>query len=436
MYKRKTDYLSKLKYVYVFLIAFSFVPLVTLASFRIDFSRWYILLFWLLLEIAADIKPFRTIIYFHMDATLSFAVQMAMLILLDTWEAIWIVTIATLITEIFSCKQWYKAFFNVGQYAITLLVASITFNSLKLSDSNSFDIIQDLPAVLITVLIYYMMNSLLVSVVIALFSNNKFSTIFFNSYKVLAIFYFSNTPISIAAALLYNEQRPYTVLILLPSLIMANQALRWYDNLHAQTIKTLNVIADIVDQRDKYTYSHSLRVAEYAQKIAEELELSSDIVNEIEAAGRVHDLGKIAISDFILNKPDKLTKEEYEKIKEHPVVGYRILKNLKPYKNGAKFVLHHHERMNGKGYPEGLSGYSIPLGARIIAVADSYDAMTSDRPYRSALPQWLAVEELKKYSGIQFDPAVVKAFIEVLKRDYGYNENTNEAKASLKSENV
>lgn len=436
MTKRNMNYFYKSKYVYVYLIAFSIIPLITFATFRIDFSRWYILLFWLLLEIAADLKPFRTIIYIQMDATLSFAVQMAMAILLDTWEAVWIVIIATLITEIISKKQWYKILFNVGQYSLSQLIAGIVFNSLKLSDSSiNFDIIHDLPAALITVFVFYIMNSFFVSTVIALFSNNRFTDIFFNNYRVLAVFYFSNTPISIAAALLYDEQRPYTILILLPSLIMANQTLRWYDSLHTQTIETLNVVADIVDERDKYTYAHSLRVAEYAHKIAQELDLPSDVINEIETAGRVHDVGKIAINDFILNKPGKLTEEEYNKIKEHPVVAYRMLKNLKPYQKGAKYVLYHHERMDGKGYPEGISGSDIPLGARILAVADSYDAMTSDRPYRGAFPQWRAVEELKKYSGIQFDPAVVEAFIEVLKRDYGYNENAREAEVSLKNEN-
>jgi len=360
-----------------------------------------------------------------MDISLSFAVQMAMVILLDTWEAVWIVIVATLIVEIISRKQWYKVLFNVGQYSISMVLTSLAFNFLRLShDSISLDIIRDLPAILISVLVYYLLNTFFVSVVITLFSDNRFIDVFFNDYKSIAAFYFSNTPISIAASLLYNEQSPYTILILVPSLIMANQTLRWYHSLHIQTVETLNVLADIVDERDTYTYSHSLRVAEYSRKIAQELNLPSDVVNEIETAGRVHDVGKITIEDSVLRKPGKLTEKEYNIIKEHPVVAHRLLKNLKPYKNGVKYVLYHHERIDGKGYPEGISGMAIPLGARILAVSDCYDAMTSDRPYRKALPQTVAVEELRKHSGTQFDPVIVKAFIEVLERYYSYSYNS------------
>lgn len=431
---RQRDYILRFRYVYVYLIAFSAAPLIAVATPRISFNRWPYILFWLLLEIAADLRPFRSIFYIEMDISLSFAVQMAMVILLDTWEAVWIVIIATLIVEIISRKPWHKVLFNIGQYSISLLLTSLVFHSLKLSQGNiNLDIIRDLPATLIAVLVYYLLNTFFVSVVITLFSDNRFIDIFFNDYKSIAAFYFSNTPISIAASLLYNEQRPYTILILVPSLIMANQTLRWYHSLHIQTVETLNVVADIVDERDKYTYSHSLRVAEYSRKIAQELNLPSDVVNEIETAGRVHDVGKIAVEDSILRKPGKLTEKEYDILKKHPVVAHRLLKNLKPYQNGAKYVLYHHERIDGKGYPEGISGMAIPLGARILAVADSYDAMTSDRLYRNALPQWIAVEELKKYSGIQFDPVIVEAFIEVLKRDYGYNENSKEAVKNLQN---
>lgn len=427
---RQRDYqnfIAKFRYVYVYLIAFSVVPLTVYAMPHINFSRWPYILFWLLLEIAADLKPFRSILYIKIDATLSFAVQMAMVILLDTWEAVWIVIVATFIVEVISRKQWYKVLFNVGQYGLSLFITSLVFHFLKLSPSNiKLDIIRDLPAVLISVMVYYLSNTFFVSVVITLFSDNKFIDVFLNDYKSIAAFYFSNTPISIAASLLYSEQRPYTILILVPSLIMANQTLRWYHSLHIQTVETLNVLADIVDERDTYTYSHSLRVAEYSRKIALELKLSSNIVNEIETAGRVHDVGKITIEDSILRKPEKLTEKEYDIIKDHPVVAHRLFKNLKPYKNGAKYVLYHHERIDGKGYPEGIHGTDIPLGARILAVADCYDAMTSDRPYRKALSPRIAVEELVKHSGTQFDPVIVNAFIEVLKRDYEYISDNNE----------
>lgn len=417
----KQNFLNKLRYLYVYVIAFSSVPLFAFAVTQMHLRRWPYMLFWLLLGVASDLKPFRSISYIRMDISLSFAVQMAMVILLDPWEAVLIVIVSTLIVEIITGKQWYKGLFNVGQYALSLFITSLVFQALKLSpDSVNLDIIRDLPAILISASAYYLLNTFFVSLVITLFTDNRFMDVFLNDYKSIAAFYFSNTPISIAASLLYSEQRPYTILILVPSLIMANQTLRWYHSLHIQTVETLNVLADIVDKRDTYTYSHSLRVAEYSKKIALELKLPSSQIYEIEMAGRVHDVGKISIESHILKKPDHLTKEEFDVIKKHPLTGFSLLKNLKPYSNGVKYVLYHHERIDGKGYPEGIYGNDIPLGAKILAVADCYDAMTSDRPYRKALSREVSVKELIDHSGTQFDPIVVKAFINVLRKDYGY----------------
>jgi HD-GYP domain-containing protein (c-di-GMP phosphodiesterase class II) len=182
------------------------------------------------------------------------------------------------------------------------------------------------------------------------------------------------------------------------------------------------VLAQIIDKRDKYTYEHSSRVAQYAKDIAEQLNISSNETINIETAGLVHDLGKISIEDKIINKDGKLTDDEFDLVQTHPLTGYRLLENIHPYRKSAEYVLYHHEKLNGTGYPTKISGDKIPLGARILAVADSYDAMTSDRSYRKALKQSVAVSELIKCSGTQFDPKVVEAFIDVLKDKYGYIE--------------
>jgi len=227
-------------------------------------------------------------------------------------------------------------------------------------------------------------------------------------------------PIGLAVALLYKPERPYIILIMIPPVILADEALKRYYNLRNEATETLRILADTLDQRDRYTARHSANVAEYAAKIAEKMGMSQEEVNEIEMAGHVHDLGKVGIPDSILNKNGKLLDDEYDKIKKHPYTAYRLLKNLKPYQQCAKYVLYHHERIDGNGYPERLERSQIPLGAKILSVADSYDAMTTDRPYRKALSQEMAVREMLLYSGRQFDPDVVEAFISILKRDYGY----------------
>ncbi|MCK4993569.1 MAG: response regulator [Candidatus Omnitrophica bacterium] len=186
------------------------------------------------------------------------------------------------------------------------------------------------------------------------------------------------------------------------------------DNL--QLFDTIKVLALALDARDHYTHGHSQQVTEYAVDIAREMELSFKEVDIIRDAGILHDIGKIGIADVILLKPGRLTDEEYTEIKKHPVIGKKILEPVHCLADKIPLIYHHHERIDGGGYPDGLEGDNIPLGARILAVADAYQAMTSDRPYRKALPALIAIEELKRFKSRQFDPNIVDVFLRVLRR--------------------
>lgn len=194
------------------------------------------------------------------------------------------------------------------------------------------------------------------------------------------------------------------------------------DNL--QLFDTIKVLALALDARDHYTHGHSQEVTEYAVNIAREMGLSFKEVDIIRDAGILHDIGKIGISDAILLKPGRLTEEEYAEIKKHPVIGRKILQPVNCLVDKIPLIYHHHERVDGKGYPDGLEGDNIPLGARILAVADAYQAMTSDRPYRKALPTIVAIEELNRFKARQFDPIIVDAFLRVLRR-MGMDKPTN-----------
>ncbi len=171
------------------------------------------------------------------------------------------------------------------------------------------------------------------------------------------------------------------------------------------------ILVKALDFYSPYTKGHSERVAELSAKIAEAMDLPSEEIKKVYWAGILHDVGKIFVLQEIINKPGKLTDEEFEIIKQHPVKSYELVREIKGMEEIAKIVRHHHERWDGKGYPDGLKGEEIPLEARIIAVADAYDAMTSERPYRSALTPPEALEEIMKESGTQFDPQVVNAFV-------------------------
>ena len=179
-------------------------------------------------------------------------------------------------------------------------------------------------------------------------------------------------------------------------------------------------LASAIDAKDTYTNGHSGRVAEYSREIARRAGYEGKELEDIYMMGLLHDVGKIGIPDAVINKPVKLTDEEYDIIKNHPVLGARILGNIKEMPKLANGARWHHERYDGKGYPDGLSGEDIPEEARIIAVADSYDAMTSHRSYRKSLPQEVVREEIEKGKGTQFDPRFACIMLEMMEEDVDY----------------
>ena len=185
---------------------------------------------------------------------------------------------------------------------------------------------------------------------------------------------------------------------------------------YVQTIRTL---AEAVDAKDTYTRGHSERVGVYASKIAREMSFAKDFIERVYITGLLHDVGKIGVRDAVITKPERLTIEEYEEIKQHPEIGFKILEPVDFLKDIAPCVRHHHEWYDGsdRGYPDRLRGDQIPLPSRIILVADTVEAMTSDRPYRKALSLEAVVSEVHKFSGTQFDPKIAESFLRVIERE-------------------
>lgn len=187
-----------------------------------------------------------------------------------------------------------------------------------------------------------------------------------------------------------------------------------HDELQALFLSTVSAMANSIDARDPYTKGHSERVTSYAVMIAEELALSGDELERLRYAGLLHDIGKIRIRDHILHKPGRLTDAEFTEMKKHPEYGVEIMQPVKAFQTILPAMLHHHERFDGRGYPHGLEGPDIPLSARILCVADCFDAMTSDRPYRKGMPVADAVSELSKNKNSQFDPKLVDIFLNLV----------------------
>jgi HD-GYP domain-containing protein (c-di-GMP phosphodiesterase class II) len=182
------------------------------------------------------------------------------------------------------------------------------------------------------------------------------------------------------------------------------------DKFRSQILSVACTLVSLVDLRDSYTGGHSTRVAAYTRKMGLQLGLEERTLETIVLAASLHDIGKIGVPDHVLLKPGKLTEEEFEYIRKHAEFGWMVLRNLEGMEEASLMLLHHHERFGGGGYPGELAGQDIPFGARIITVADAYDALTTDRPYRRGWTHDDALEEIRRNVNTQFDPAIVDAF--------------------------
>ncbi len=195
------------------------------------------------------------------------------------------------------------------------------------------------------------------------------------------------------------------------SFAVENMAL--YENIYENLFSTLYAFVEAIEARDPYTKQHSTRVSRYAMTVAKAVGCSQEDLDRLNIAGNLHDIGKIGIPDKILLKPGRLTETEYEFIKKHPVIGSNIIGHLGMWGDEQEIIRHHHERWDGRGYPDGLKGEEIPFLSRVLSVADVYDALTSDRSYRKKMSEEQAIKIIRENAGSQFDPHIAEAFLEL-----------------------
>ena len=211
----------------------------------------------------------------------------------------------------------------------------------------------------------------------------------------------------------FNEKDLYFLNFLAEKASFLIENLALYENIYENLFSTLYAFVETIEARDPYTKQHSTRVTHYAVSIAKAIGCSREEIDVLNVSGNLHDIGKIGIPDNILLKPGQLTDGEYEVIKRHPSVGSNIIGHFTMWTDEQKIIKHHHERWDGKGYPDGLSGEEIPFLSRILSIADVYDALTSDRSYRKRLQDDVAIGMIRENTGIQFDPKVVDAFLKL-----------------------
>jgi HD-GYP domain-containing protein (c-di-GMP phosphodiesterase class II) len=319
--------------------------------------------------------------------------------------------IGAIAVEVFQRRPEIKLSVNVTNYILSTFVAGWAYTSFADLSASPISGSRNISVTVGAALAFNIVNSGIIAIVLSQVVSTTPWRMWRSNIRGVAFESLSLPTLGALVPVLY-EQNPIGVLLVVIPLLGPYLSFRRYGQIHRETRSTIELVADLLDRRDPYTAEHSKRVTDYVEMIIDELEFLSFEEREIIlAAAPVHDLGKIGTTDLVLSKPGKLTDEEREIIKEHAAEGAAILGILSMYHDAANVVRHHHERWDGAGYPDGLAGDAIPIGARIIAVADTYDAMTSDRVYRKALSHSVALAEIRRGSGSQFDPRIVDAFL-------------------------
>ena len=343
--------------------------------------------------------------------SLSFTVHFAAAILLGPAAAMVIAIGGLVITDgLIRRNPLLRTAFNIGQMAVAVGLCGLAYQALDVA--GPVDLVADAPALALAALVYLVVNDSLVAGVLSIHGRSFFQE-WRLSFKDILLPYASMAPLGALAAYAY-QSAPLALLYFVPLVLVVYDGFKLFVSLQRETDHALVALADSIDRRDQYTYQHSVHVAHHVEAIAHQMGLSPRETDLMVAAARVHDLGKIATDNRLLLKPTALTPDERRLIEGHVTEGEEIAGKFSMFHRGRLFIRHHHERWDGTGYPDGLSTTQIPLGARLISVADAYDAMTSDRPYRTALSREKAVLELLHCSGTQFDPAVVRSFIDAL----------------------
>lgn len=304
----------------------------------------------------------------------------------------------------------YKTLFNISQSIIVTSLISLIYLFIG-GIINEFSLFPTLFILVSGVLL----NTTIISGFLSTLNTQRFIRVWATNLKGILPSAVAVGTMGIIIALAYIGYGYGAVILFLGPLLLARYSFKLYVEMRNVYLSTIQALNKSLEAKDPYTSGHANRVEKFAIELAEVSNLSFEKIQDIKTAAVLHDIGKIGINDEILNKASRLTQVEFEHIMKHPTIGADIISKVDFLKNITGIIKHHHEKYDGTGYPDGLRGDQIPIEACILTIADSYDAMTTDRPYRKALTQEEALEEIAKNAGTQFHPLLADKFIEMIK---------------------
>lgn len=325
-----------------------------------------------------------------------------------------IVLVGLVIDEVQHRRTFIKSSANIFTYLLATSLAGLVYTTFADLSATPIGTLVNISAAFGAGLVFSQVGSWCMAFIVAPAIGSTTFTLWKSNFLASIVEILSVPTLGSLIVVLAEENAIAVMLLLLP-LLAPQLAYRTLQRAQRNIRDTIESLADAIERRDRYTANHSTRVAGYTRAMLAELsDIPDQLAQTIIAAARVHDVGKVGIKDSTLLKPGPLTTEERLDLQMHTVVGAEIVSRITDYRLCAAIIRHHHERWDGAGYPDGLSGEDIPVGSRIIGVADAFDAMTSDRPYRRAMSAEAAIEEVRRSSGSQFDPKVVTAFEHVM----------------------
>lgn len=384
---------------------------------------WIVILLFLFLTILSASFPIR--LPSGIAVSVSFAVIFASILIFEPLVAV-IVSVLGDLLSLRKGRNLIQYLFNAAQFTLSVGAAALAFRLLRPGQLNFT--FYYLVAALVPLLLCFLLNSFFITLIIAFTRFEQPSSVWLTNIKGLAPSFISMAPLGLIIALIYQNIGIWGLILFFIPMLIARQSFISYMDMRQTFRDTIQSLSAAIDAKDPYTRGHSTRVAAYSTALARELGWTEGKVEILQYVALIHDLGKVAVPETILKKEGKLTADEFAQMKEHSLIGANIIKEIKFLPGGADIIKHHHERWDGKGYPDGLEGELIPEGARILAVADAFDAMTSDRSYRKALGFIAAVQEIKECARSQFDPHMAATFIRIAPQLYleGKGENTGD----------